>query len=253
MKMFKNRVIWILASISISYYIFLLSLASTIAFKEIFLIIGVCLITYYFISRKLEKNVMKKIDRSIIGVLLIGLTGFTFIQSLIFYYSKDNNSKADYMIILGAGLNGEDITLTLKQRLDKAIEYINTYDNDIQIIVSGGQGKDELVSEASAMKKYLISQGIDEKQIFMEDESTNTLENFQKSYEKIDSLEIRDVSELEVKVVTSDFHAFRSSFLAKRVGFNKVTFYTNKSHLPLIPVMYTREAFAVVKSWIFDR
>lgn len=45
------------------------------------------------------------------------------------------------------------------------------------VVVSGGQGMDEEVSEAFAMKEYLTNKGISEDRIIMEDKSTNTLEN----------------------------------------------------------------------------
>lgn len=243
----------IIGIVFLGYYVFLISLSSPIAFKSVFLCLGLGLVVYHLIRVKLTSKNGKIILRIINSLIIIGVIGFLFIESCIISYSKDNISEADYMIILGAGLNGEDLSLTLQQRLDKAIQYVQTYNKDIKIIVSGGQGEDELVSEASAMKKYLISQDIDDEQIYVEDKSTSTFENFKFSYEKLDDIESRDIGELNIKVVTSDFHAFRSNFIAERAGFKNITFYTNKTHKPIIPAMYTREAFAVIKSILFDR
>lgn len=241
-----------LGIVCIIYYLTLVFAVSSIAFKEFFLVVGAVLLLHHFLKSKINRDAYKKIIRVVRPCLILGICGFLFIQGLIVFYSKDNIEEADYMIVLGAGLNKDEISLTLKQRLDKAIEYSKERQN-VTIIVSGGQGHNETISEASAMSRYLIENGIDKEKIILEDKSTSTFENFKYSYEKIYSLEGDAIKNKKIKVVTSDFHAFRSSIIGRRVGFNDITFYTNKSYKPLIPVMYTREAFAVVKTIIFDK
>ena len=113
--------------------------------------------------------------------MVLFITSFIFLQVAILmniYVTKDiNNVKTvDTMIILGAKVNRDGVSKTLKLRLDKAIEYYNK-DKDINIIVSGGQGKDEVMTEALAMKNYLLENGVDEKNIILENKATTTLEN----------------------------------------------------------------------------
>ena len=72
-------------------------------------------------------------------------------------------------------------SLTLKSRLDTAIEYLNITKDDTYIVVSGGQGNGENISEAKAMQRYLIQKGIEEEKIILEDKSTSTNENFKYS------------------------------------------------------------------------
>ena len=105
------------------------------------------------------------------------------------------------MIILGAKVNEDGISKTLKRRLDKAIEYYNTNKN-INIIVSGGQGSDEVVTEALAMKNYLVKNGVSKDKIIMEDKATTTLENI--IFSK--------------KIITSDYHLFRGQIIASILG-----------------------------------
>ena len=69
----------------------------------------------------------------------------------------------------------------MKLRLDKAIEYYHS-NKDINIIVSGGQGKDEIMTEALAMKNYLVENNVDEEKIILEDKATTTLENIIEKY-----------------------------------------------------------------------
>lgn len=109
-----------------------------------------------------------------------------------------DSSDIKYAVILGAGLNGDQISERLKIRLDTALLYLK--ENHIPIIVSGGQGEDELISEAEAMKRYLIDNGIESDRILLEDKSTSTYENllFSKNTMKLENPKIA--------LVTSDYH-----------------------------------------------
>lgn len=116
----------------------------------------------------------------LILVLLSDLL-FSFLFTCYLFYSWmyqmiPVKKKVDYIIALGSGIRSEEVPPLLKNRLDKAIEYYHK-NPTAKIVVSGGQGADEPVSEAFAMKKYLLSQQIPETQILVEDRSTTTLEN----------------------------------------------------------------------------
>ncbi len=87
------------------------------------------------------------------------------------------------------------------------------------MVVSGGKGSGEKITEAKAMKDYLIKNGIDKNRIIEEDKSTNTYENFKYSKLKIEERSQRKLSDLKVKIVTTDFHVLRSKILAYRNGY----------------------------------
>ncbi len=72
------------------------------------------------------------------------------------------------------------------------------------------------------------------------------------SKEKIEEHSNKHLEDLSIKVVTTDFHALRSNLLAKKNGYENVNFYTNNTVSYLIPVFYSREALALVKSFLFD-
>ena len=119
------------------------------------------------------------------------------------------------MIIHGAGLiNGEKVSKLLQERLDKAILVYSKDPSPTKLIPSGGKGSDESVSEAEAMKRYLLEQGIPESDIIMEDKSTTTLENLKFSKDIIDSREGRKYTAL----VTSNYHVYRALRYCRRVG-----------------------------------
>lgn len=123
----------------------------------------------------------------------------------------------DYMIILGCQIK-KDGTLTplLKGRVDKAIEFrnkqLNSTGKDLIFIPSGGQGSDEVISEAEAMKKYLLEQGIKEKNILIENKSKSTYENIKFSNKLIKN------KDANIAFSTTNYHVFRAGLLATEQG-----------------------------------
>ena len=121
----------------------------------------------------------------------------------------------DYVIIHGAGLiGGERVSKLLQDRLDKAIEVYRRDKPPPKLIPSGGKGSDESLSEAEAMKNYLVEQGIPEEDIIMEDQSKTTFENLKFSKDILDSMEGRKYTAL----VTSNYHVYRALRYCKQVG-----------------------------------
>lgn len=124
----------------------------------------------------------------------------------------------DGIIILGCQINGDGtLPRLLKSRVDRAIEFSklqkeNT-NKDIIFIPSGGKGKDEIISEAKAMKNYLIEQGIDKDNIIIEDKSTSTYENIKYSYEKISN----KIKNPKLAFSTTNYHTFRAGVIAKKL------------------------------------
>ena len=142
----------------------------------------------------------------------------------------------DFIIILGSRIN-KDGTLTplLKARADKAIEFGNkqyeTTKKRIVYVPSGGKGSDEVMAGAKAIKDYLLSKGIKEKQIVIEDKSTTTRENMRFSKDKIDKIN----KDAKISFATTNYHVFRSGVIANNQGIlcegmgskTKWYFYTN--------------------------
>ncbi len=125
---------------------------------------------------------MKNISKIIVTMSIIFLLSFVIIEAFII---KEANTKSkessypddiDYMVVLGARLYGRVPSPALYERLEKAYEYVKDK-KDLKIIVTGGQGENEDIPEAKAMKIFLVEKGIDKERIILEDKSTSTYEN----------------------------------------------------------------------------
>lgn len=181
-------------------------------------------------------------------VLLLG--SFFMIEGLLLWNTEDTIPEhGEVLIILGAGLNGDQLSWTLWERVNKGVEILEE-NPQMKVVVSGGQGPGEWVPEAEAMAQYLMGQGIAPERILKETRSTSTMENFRFSRFVLDQVEGFDPAE-PVLVITSDFHMFRSKILAGRNGLNPVGVPCSTPWY-IRPNAYLREYFAVVKSILFD-
>jgi len=225
-----------------------------IAFSLPIVILGIILILYHFVKNKIKEGEFLSKGFKIAKIFLcIGFICFLGIEAVIVTYPKHNEKKDDYIIVLGAGLtNRINPSLILRERLDAAIDCLKTNDK-AYIVLSGGQGADEDIPESQAMSEYLQEKGINKDRLILEDKSRDTNQNFEFSKKKIEEHSYKSLDKINVKIVTTDFHAFRSSILAKRNGYVNFDNYSCSTVWYLIPVTYTREAFAIVKSVLFDK
>lgn len=171
-----------------------------------------------------------------LGVLMVVIAEIFIIS----YGSKTPPPGADYVIVLGAQVRGRTPSYNLARRLDAAYGYLEDNPNT-RVILSGGQGDGEEISEARAMAEYLAGKGISQERMILEDESRNTYENIQYSRE------IMNTDDVSVVLVTNDFHVFRSVGIAKKQGLKDVTGLGAPVMWYTVPNMYLREALAVVK------
>lgn len=125
--------------------------------------------------------------------------------------------KLDYIIVLGAGIKGEQVPPLLASRIDQGIEILKKNPKAL-FIMSGGQGKGEDIPEGEAMARYAINKGIDESKIIIENKSTNTKENL------LFSSKLMIKESPRVGLVTTSYHVFRALILAKDLGIRCIGF-----------------------------
>jgi len=124
-----------------------------------------------------KRQVPLWIPVSISTACITGLVVFVILQVLIFGgMIRPAPDHLDYLIVLGAKVREDDISASLKRRLDKAIRYAQEHP-ETKLVLSGGQGEDEPTTEALAMAEYLLYNGITPDQMLLETYSTNTTEN----------------------------------------------------------------------------
>ena len=182
----------------------------------------------------------------VIGIVVV----LVFVMFLYIYGNVHNVTyDEDAVIVLGAGLRGENVSRHLKNRLDAAIAY-HEKNPDALIVVSGGQGPDEIIDEATAMERYLIEYGIPEELIIKEKLSTSTEENFLFSKRILDD---RFEEDYKIAYITNDFHVYRSGCRAKSVGFSKITHFGAKTPLHSVLPNGFREVLGVLEFWMFDK
>ncbi len=180
----------------------------------------------------------------IIGILLIiAVIYFGRIHYKISQYvNAVPPQDADYLIILGAKVNGEIPSLSLQNRIDTAAKYAKENENTI-LITSGGQGPGEEISEAEAMRRELVDKGISESRIFLEDQSTSTYENIKFSKEFIP-----EDAKLGI-IVTNDYHLYRSIQIARDAGLEVEGLPAKTPQITLLK-SYSREYLSVTKYYI---
>lgn len=208
---------------------------------------------------------------------------FTFMALLFYswvYRLLPRRRQYDYIIIHGAGLDGPRPTPLLAGRIDKALELWNKQHQHGKFVVSGGQGADEIVSEAQAMRDYLLEKGVPADAILMEDKSTTTWENLRYSLAIINADRATGVdatssaavassgdvtttasdastsndapadSEFTTAVVTSDFHVFRCAEYAHNLGI-KADGIGSHTKGWYWPTAFIREFIAITKAHLW--
>lgn len=174
--------------------------------------------------------------------LVAGLVILIEAMVVVHMFAKEEPHNLDYLIVLGTYVEDDEPSVSLKQRLDKAIEYMEM-NEDIMVIVSGGKGAENQSSEAYVMATYLMGRGMDASRILMEDKATNTRENLVFSYKMIPEGAL-------VGVVTNSFHVYRAMALADKLGLDTVVGIAAPSKKILLPTNMVREFFVIIKEKI---
>jgi len=214
-------------------------------------ILGLLIITAVILLKLIKKiliKIPKVIKFAVLSVFCTGVLSFIIVQGIIFYHMNGRAAlnDTDYVIVLGCQIDGINASAPLIRRVNTAIEYLNKHQN-AKVIVTGGQGPGEDITEAQAMKKLLRNNGINEDKILTEERASNTMENF------LFSDELYDLKEKNILIVTTDYHMFRSLCAAKKLGYQNVSGLSSKSQLTVLPVYLLREYVGIIYYLILGR
>lgn len=172
---------------------------------------------FSFIGR-LWEHTAGKIALITVAAIVAALVALFVIVSAKMIKANTHKPREDAtVIVLGAGINGDRPSRILKGRLDAAIAYLEDHPQAV-CIVSGGQGPDEICSEAAVMQTYLLERGIAAERIYVEDRSGNTEQNIAFSREIIEQNGLSQ----NVAIVTQEFHQYRAQRYTMKAGFTSV-------------------------------
>ena len=124
-------------------------------------------------------------------------------------------ADCDYLVVLGAKVRPDGPSLSLKNRIEAAADYLKAHP-DVIAVVSGGKGPDEVMTEAMAMYNGLVARGIEPERIWMEDKATSTWENLRFSLNLIEEKTGHRPDTLAV--LSSEYHLFRAGLFTRAAG-----------------------------------
>ncbi len=207
-----------------------------------------------FLHRRADRfRTWKICERVFFAGLTLGIVTLAGIEAAIVFWGGADNSNlpVDAVIILGAGVNGETPSAALWSRIRAAEGYLEAHP-EVPVVLSGGQGPGEAISDAEAMRRALWKgDEAEDARFLLEERSTNTAENFRFSKTLLEENGL-NLETAAVAVVTNDFHCFRAHMIARKQGLKTVGVPAELPWWWLTVNYYLREAFAVVKTALFD-
>lgn len=192
-----------------------------------------------------RRRVLYRVYLALIA-LLIGYAGYLSVKMIGSCLDSPHPNSGRTAIVLGCQVYDSGPSVMLKNRLDAALEFLDSSPRSV-CIVSGGKGEGEPVTEAEAMKEYLVSNGIEPSRIFTEDKSLSTEENLAFSKQVMEE----NGMPAEAVIITDGFHMLRARMLAEKQGIDALSF-PSATPLHLLPVYWYREWAGVTYTVLFS-
>ena len=203
--------------------------------------IGGILFLYYLFWR-FQGSVTRWLRRILSAVLIAGMALASVTGVYIAHAAAGTkDARCDCLIVLGAAVHGNVPSLSLRERLDAAYDYLVVHPETV-CVVSGGQGSGEQITEAECMYNYLTGRGIPAQRILRENRATSTGENL------AFSLELLATSGIEpecIGIVSSEYHLYRASLIARSQGVDPILIPASTSWISLRVNYFLREIVAV--------
>ena len=168
------------------------------------------------LTKKHFPKTAKALTVTLTTVLCIGVLIFAVTEGIIIHASFGQpDADCDYIVVLGAKVNGTSPSLSLSDRIRTAEGYLKAHPDSIAIL-SGGQGDDEGISEAQCMFNELTAGGIAADRLWLEEQATSTQENLRFSLNLIEGK--TGARSDSIGIISSEYHLFRAGIFAKECG-----------------------------------
>lgn len=241
---------YILASICLAFGLLMRFVFTAVRFTgSLFLCAAVTLVVFALLTRWKERRRWALWARRVLLALLAAGTVFFAVLEIqvISWGRTDHETPVAAVVVLGAGVNGTEPSLSLLTRLEAALDYVQDKP-DIPVIVSGAQGRGEAISEAQCMAGWLTSHGVPPEQVILEEQATTTKENI--SCSKALLAEHGIPEDASIAIVSSDYHLCRAAWMWGE-GVVPVAARMPGKYFPLTINYYIREAFGLAAAMAF--
>ncbi|MGN0373430.1 MAG: YdcF family protein [Enterocloster sp.] len=263
----------ILAVLCTAYFVVIVlyaGIGTSFAFIWLFFAALLLFLAYgkWYYARNMER-IPKWVPVSIITTCVAGLAVLILLCIQVFVGAASSDKPGlDYVIVLGARVKEHAVSNSLRKRLDRAILYAEENPDTI-LVLSGGKGSGEEVSEAEVMYEYLVYNGIRPDKLLLEERSVSTVENIAYSRIVIERNRLYEKQEhrteamprknptgnyvtaadrpLEIGVLTSNFHIYRARMTAEKWGFENVYGISAESDPVLFIHLCVRECASIIK------
>ena len=217
-------------------------------FSAICLCCAAAVLVFYGMLRRRRSKTAGILCAIVSAVLAAGFMLFLAAEIPVWTHAgSDEQTDAPYLIVFGAAVHGSTPSLSMRERLDAALGWIEAHPEG-KVVVSGGQGANEELSEAEAMSRWLVDHGVARERILLEDDSTSSYENLLFSMRVIED-DGGDPSG-PVALCSSEYHLYRLRMLGETFGCEPVMIAAKTGHITLRINYAVREAFAVWRIWL---
>lgn len=206
--------------------------------------------------KPLHRNIRSFCKRHLLTRILFRLVNICFIILAVYgavvtgamvYCANLAPTENATAVVLGAQVKSWGPSVILQGRIDTAEAYLAQHPDSCAVL-TGGKGEDEPMSEAQSMYEALVSDGIEQKRLYLEDKATNTTENIDFSLEIIEENSLSE----DIAVVTDGFHQLRVQIIAKQLGLKQnVGAVSADTSIRYLPVFAVREWFALPYQVLF--
>lgn len=210
---------------------------------------GAALVIFALLTRWKERHRWALwLRRVFLALLAAGFAFFAVLEVRVVSWARtDDETPVTAIIVLGAGVNGTEPSLTLRTRLEAALAYAQERP-EVPVIVSGSRGPGEDISEARCMADWLTARGVDPERVWLEEQADNTRENIHYSTAML--AERGYDATADIAVVSSDYHLCRAS-LYMPGNLAPVAARMPARYWPITLNYYIREAFAMAAVLVF--